>query len=211
MERDGLIPVAKEAWKAFECAAPSSRVSPAMPILFFGDVEAYSASPFRVVTVGLNPSLKEFPEDSPFKRFPRCTGITAADSEQYLQGLCSYFRVHPYRRWFQVLRGRARRSGGQLLSGQAVNRSAYGHCLACRHESDMEPARRTGAQCAAGERRRHMAPIAGHVETANRPAERREGAPRAHRLPLPGIERLAADPGVRIQGERGAEKTPLPG
>ena len=61
MERDGWIPVVKEAWKAFECAAPSSRVCPAMPILFFGDLEAYSTSPFRVVTVGLNPSLQEWP------------------------------------------------------------------------------------------------------------------------------------------------------
>ena len=101
MERDGLIPVVNEAWKAFECAAPSSRVRPAMPILFFGDLEAYSTSSIRVVTVGLNPSLQEFPEDSPFRRFPGCAGITAADSEQYLQSLCSYFRVHPYRRWFR--------------------------------------------------------------------------------------------------------------
>ena len=72
-----------------------------MPILFFGDFEAYSASSIRVVTVGLNPSLKEFPEGSPFQRFPGCAEITAADSERYVQGLCSYFRVHPYLTWFR--------------------------------------------------------------------------------------------------------------
>ena len=54
-----------------------------------------------MVTVGLNPSLREFPEDSPFRRFPGCAEITAVDNERYLQGLCSYFRFRPYHRWFQ--------------------------------------------------------------------------------------------------------------
>ena len=35
-------------------------VSPAIPILFFGDIESYNNSGFKVVTVGLNPSNTEF-------------------------------------------------------------------------------------------------------------------------------------------------------
>ena len=103
IEMDGLNSLVKEAWKAFECADPSLRVHPAMPILFFGDLEAYAASPVRVVTVGLNPSFQEFPEGSPFRRFPGCDGITAAEGERYLKGLCSYFHddADPYRRWFR--------------------------------------------------------------------------------------------------------------
>ncbi len=97
MKCAGLISVVEEAWKAYECA--DSRVRPSVPILFFGDLDAYFASPFRVVTVGLNPSRKEFPEDSRFKRFPECGEITAADGERYLDGLCSYFREDPYN-WF---------------------------------------------------------------------------------------------------------------
>ncbi len=52
----------------------------AMPILYFGDLEAYVASPVRIVTVGLNPSQAEFPlgsargesgsTEDPWQRFP---------------------------------------------------------------------------------------------------------------------------------------------
>ena len=102
IERGGLNSLVTEAWKAFECAAPSSHVHPAMPILFFGDFEAYTASSVRVVTVGSNPSSAEFPEGS-FRRFPGCDGITAAEGERYLRGLCSYFYydADPYRGWFR--------------------------------------------------------------------------------------------------------------
>ena len=44
MERTSLIEAVKEAWEAFECAASSSGVYPVMPILFFGDFQAYFAS-----------------------------------------------------------------------------------------------------------------------------------------------------------------------
>ena len=63
------------AWQAFDRAADRTcRVTPAVPILFFGDLDAFRASPLRVVTVGLNPSLHEFPTDEPFRRFPIAEG-----------------------------------------------------------------------------------------------------------------------------------------
>jgi hypothetical protein len=37
-------------------------VSNSIPILFFGDLEAYLNSPIKIVTVALNPSDKEFSE-----------------------------------------------------------------------------------------------------------------------------------------------------
>ena len=44
------------AWRAFDRAAERPWcVTPAVPILFFGDLDAYRASPLRVLTVGLNP------------------------------------------------------------------------------------------------------------------------------------------------------------
>ena len=98
MKRARLIPLVEEAWQAYECA--DSRVRPSMPILFFGDLGAYFKSSFRVVTVGLNPSREEFPKGSSWKRFPECKGITAVDSGRYLDGLCFYFRKHPYSSWF---------------------------------------------------------------------------------------------------------------
>ena len=68
-DRENLNAVVAEAWSAFSRAgALSSRVDPAIPILFFGDLQAYRASETRVLTVGKNPSLKEFP------RAPRFNG-----------------------------------------------------------------------------------------------------------------------------------------
>lgn len=89
------------AWAAFERAgALPSRVTPAFPILFFGDLDSYWASPLRVLTVGLNPSLREFPADEPFRRFPLAEGVTAAAPDRYLSALSAYFRTDPYRGWF---------------------------------------------------------------------------------------------------------------
>ena len=46
------------AWHAFDRVADRTcRVTPAMPILFFGDLDAYRTSPLRTLTVALNPSL----------------------------------------------------------------------------------------------------------------------------------------------------------
>ena len=55
--------------RSFEVAASlESRVSPAIPILFFGDLDAYAKSQQRVLTVGLNPSRIEFPAGNPAAR-----------------------------------------------------------------------------------------------------------------------------------------------
>ena len=60
------------AWLAFGRAATlPSRVSPAVPILFFGDL----------------PSLHEFPADTPFRRFPRAVGNTGNEPDRYLEAL----------------------------------------------------------------------------------------------------------------------------
>ena len=89
------------AWRAFERVGRQHwRVTPAVPILFFGDLDRYWTSPLRIVTVGLNPSLQEFPQGSPYKRFPLARDVTAHDTGRYLDALSTYFRTDPYRRWF---------------------------------------------------------------------------------------------------------------
>ena len=106
-------PVA-HAWRAFERAARvPSRVSPAVPILFFGDVGAYSRSPVRLLTVGLNPSLEEFPRRRPFERFPLASTVTATDQDRYIRALSAYFRSNPYHSWF--------RNFEPLLTGASSN------------------------------------------------------------------------------------------
>ena len=100
----------KEAWRAFgRAAALPSHVSPSIPILFFGNLQAYCTSKTRVLTVGLNPSLHEFPADSPFRRFPLAEGVTVSEPGRYLDALSAYFRTEPYRGWFSAF--------GPLLNG----------------------------------------------------------------------------------------------
>ena len=74
-------------------------VQPAVPILYFGDRQAYHTSSTRLVTVALNPSKAEFPPESPYVRFPRAEGHSEP-SDDYLSALDAYFVTQPYRSWF---------------------------------------------------------------------------------------------------------------
>ena len=102
--RDDLSEVVDRAWGSFGAAASlESRVDPALPILFFGDLDAYEKkSPLRVVTVGLNPSNKEFHECAPYQRFPLAERHRLdQDQQRYLDALAAYFRTNPYMEWFR--------------------------------------------------------------------------------------------------------------
>ena len=89
------------AMHAFDRAAEQPCcVRPAVPILFFGDIHAWLKSPLRVLTVGLNPSLHEFPEDDPFCRLPLAAGAGGREPHRYLAAMSAYLRTHPYRGWF---------------------------------------------------------------------------------------------------------------
>ena len=98
-----LVEHVVRTWHAFDhCAGRSWCVTPAAPILFFGDLHAYRDSPLRVLTVGLNPSLHEFPADKPFRRFPLAEGCIARKPSRYLDAMSAYFRTDPYRGWFST-------------------------------------------------------------------------------------------------------------
>ena len=93
-----------EAW-SLHSSGGRVMVRPSVPILWFGDSVAFSHSGVRVVTVGLNPSRVEFPEDDRFLRFPTARLLTAPPATAmqriaYVGALDSYFRSAPYRRWF---------------------------------------------------------------------------------------------------------------
>lgn len=104
MKRADLREAVAEAWHAFDRAGSlPCRVSPAAPVLFFGDFDAYSRSPLRVLTVGLNPSRREFPEFDPFLRFPLAAGNAGRGLDRYLDALGGYFRICPYWAWFSTI------------------------------------------------------------------------------------------------------------
>ncbi len=93
-----------EAWSLY-ASGGGAVVRPSVPILWFGDSVAFSKSDVRVVTVGLNPSRVEFPEEDRFLRFPAARLLTAPPTTAtqrlaYVGALDSYFRSAPYRGWF---------------------------------------------------------------------------------------------------------------
>lgn len=98
-----LVRAVMQASRAFDRAARRTFcVKPAVPILFFGDLDAYRGSPLQVLTVGLNPSRQEFPANRPFRRFPLAEGICGGERSRYLDAMSAYFRTDPYAAWFSA-------------------------------------------------------------------------------------------------------------
>ena len=116
--RIALNQAVSNAWNAHDNAAGLvTRVNPSMPILFFGDLSAYKVAPLRMLTVGLNPSLREFPTDNPFSRFPVSDEETRRDQAAYLDTLSRYFRTNPYRAWFNAWEPLLNGAGASYYTG----------------------------------------------------------------------------------------------
>lgn len=114
MEINELI---RSSWQVYrQIESQPFLVKPSIPILWFGDSERYFSSKLKVITVGLNPSRGEFPEEDRFLRFSSARKVypsilDGACYEQYLEALNGYFRDPPNRpyEWFNcfedLLRG----------------------------------------------------------------------------------------------------------
>ena len=84
----------KRAWRHFD-KFKEQAVKPSIPLLYFGDLEAYRSSRHKIVTVGLNPSCKEFPRD--LERFK-----LSRNNQAYIRSLNNYFKKEPYDLWFST-------------------------------------------------------------------------------------------------------------
>ena len=113
-----ITELVRDAWSAFTYFAEDPFiVKPSIPILFFGHTPRYFSSPLKVVTLGLNPSGIEFPEQDPFLRFRKAQHLDPLVQDEgfvstYLDALNGYFQRppnHPYEPWFNsfepMLRG----------------------------------------------------------------------------------------------------------
>lgn len=126
----------RESWRVYaDFEDQPFLVKPSIPILFFGDSNQYFASELKVITLGLNPSRVEFPENDGFLRFSKARGIypRIVDGrfyDEYLQALNGYFHKpanHPYERWFN--------SFEPLLGG--LDCSYYGYALNTALHTDL--------------------------------------------------------------------------
>ena len=121
-----LSPSVALAWRAFDYASRlPSRVTPAAPILFFGDLDAYRTSPLRVLTVGLNPSLHEFPDGEPFQRFPLAGDSGDREPGRYLDAKSAYFRTDPYRSWFGAFEPLLNGAGSSYYESEAASTAVH--------------------------------------------------------------------------------------
>ena len=85
--------------------------NPSIPILWFGDLEEYTKSEKKIVTIAINPSNIEFKENNKSNSFSfvRYKGGEAIynkekldinDKKVYCEILNRYFKDKPYRTWF---------------------------------------------------------------------------------------------------------------
>lgn len=109
--------IAARAWALLEDRDLTFAVRPSIPILFFGNLDAYSRAPLKIITVGLNPSRHEFPSDDTFRRFPSESPVLPADTSALLAALSAYFRVEPYRSWFASYEPVLNGAGASYYSG----------------------------------------------------------------------------------------------
>lgn len=119
MIEEKLKELVHNTWKHFDKFTDKKQVVSTMPILYFGDLEAYKNSKFRIVTAALNPSDMEFTnhkdnKNYTFFRFPSANKINREhdslnneEVEAYIQSLNSYFtnkdennNLTYYSKWF---------------------------------------------------------------------------------------------------------------
>ncbi len=80
--------------------------SPSIPILYFGNYPSYKKSEIKIITVGLNPSHREFPIEDRFLRFRKAEKIsknsnpTHLEIQMFLDSLNDYYKDEPYSKWF---------------------------------------------------------------------------------------------------------------
>lgn len=105
-------------------------VSPSIPIVWFGDIEAYKRSKIKVVTIAINPSNNEFPNGADgkpsFSRFPNAEKLytkerlTQEDKILLAGTLNGYFKNEPYMKWFDYYEKPLNVLGVSYKSGENV-------------------------------------------------------------------------------------------
>lgn len=95
-------------------------VKPAIPIVWFGNIERYKRSQKKVVTVALNPSLKEFGRGR-FEMVPLNAGNAIPRLESTLN---AYFETNPYG-WFNHFENALSALGSSYYAQRAPNAALH--------------------------------------------------------------------------------------
>ena len=105
-------------------------VKPSIPIIWFGDMEAYKKSDLKVVTVALNPSDREFCKNKgelpSFFRFPEGQNIykenylNDTNKNRLFKTLCGYYKNNPYDEWFNCFEKPLNHIGASYKNGNNI-------------------------------------------------------------------------------------------
>ena len=100
-------------------------VNPSLPILYFGDLDAYEKSPRKVLTVGKNPSDNEFRlkknDNYSFCRF----GKWNKDNLNLIESLNPYFVDKPLKQWFSSFEPILNGASCSYYNGEYRNRALH--------------------------------------------------------------------------------------
>jgi len=109
----GINQLIDQYWELFQTDGNSAVVKDSIPILWFGNLDAYFSSKHKVVTAALNPSFVEFydkksGEKGKEVRFQHVASLPKGEwnkshYETYVQAMNHYFCFKPYKRWFGKL------------------------------------------------------------------------------------------------------------
>ncbi len=132
---DGIESLAFEVFEIMKKQKEKSHIiKNSIPILYFGNLDLYENSNKKIITVGLNPSNKEFSDnDKKYSvnfRFP-CSKLSILDHKDFLvykKDLDNYFDYNPYSQWFNslcpILSGFQAGFGGTLKKCQSYENTA---------------------------------------------------------------------------------------
>lgn len=97
--------IINDCWRDFNSFSLAFKVMPSIPILWFGDMEAYQKSKTKIVTVALNPSEMEFKinNNGCFSIATRFGHYSSPfNPTNYYETLNDYFKQNPYwGKWFR--------------------------------------------------------------------------------------------------------------
>lgn len=134
-----IIEMSWELFNKYRYIDNSPIVNTSIPILWFGDLEAYEKSPEKIITFAINPSSDEFKlkktEEFNFARFKDGEKIYLKDSlsdsdKDILCGtLNNYYKDEPYKKWFKWLESPLNcvnaSYGGKLKNGDFENTAIH--------------------------------------------------------------------------------------
>ena len=93
-----------------------------LPIIWFGNLEKYFSSNIKILTIGLNPSLREFDEE----RFPGvANGFELQNYSSVFDGLNKYFTYNPYKAWFSAYERVLSCSNWDATYGGKITKNAW--------------------------------------------------------------------------------------